>query len=54
MKAFADNKTNVTEKQLIFAFGRTENFLGNGENAGYSYFLLILQCFQKSSSSGLL
>ena len=34
LKAFADNKVNVTKKQK-FAFGRIENIVGKVENAGY-------------------
>ena len=33
LKAFADNKINVTEK-LKFVLKRVENILGKGENAG--------------------
>ena len=29
-----------------------ENIVGKGENAGYQYFLLFTQCFQKASSVG--
>ena len=49
--AFADNKLNMTQK-LKFAFGRVENIVGKGENAGYQHFLLFPQCFQKASLSG--
>ena len=35
----------MTEK-LKFVFGRVENIVGKGENAGYQHFLLFLQCFQ--------
>ena len=48
LKAFADDKINVTEK-LKFVFGQVENIVGKGENAGYQHFLLFPQCFQKSS-----
>ena len=34
LKAFADNKINVTEK-LKFVLGRVENIVGKEENAGY-------------------
>ena len=34
--------------------GRVENIVGKGENAGYQHFLLLPQCFQKASFSGLL
>ena len=45
LKAFADDKINVTEK-LNFVFGRVENIVGKGENAGYQHFLLFPQYFQ--------
>ena len=48
LKAYADDKINVTEK-LKFVMGKVENFVGKGENAGYQHFLLFLQCFQKAS-----
>ena len=48
LKAFADDKINVTEK-LIFVLGRVENIVRKGENAGYQHFLLFPQCFQKAS-----
>ena len=35
-------------KKLKCSFGRMENIVGKGENAGYP------QCFQKPSASGLL
>ena len=47
LKAFADNKINVTGK-LKFVLGLVENIVGKGENAGYQHFLLFPQCFQKS------
>ena len=40
LKAFADNRVNVTQK-LNFAFGRAEIIVGKGENAGYHNFLLF-------------
>ena len=45
LKAFAEDKTNVAEK-LTFVFGRVENIVGKGENAGHQHFLLFPQCFQ--------
>ena len=30
-------------------FDTVENIVGKGENAGYQHFLLLPQCFQKSS-----
>ena len=53
LKAFADNKINMTEK-LKFVFGRVENVEGKGENAAYQHFLLFPQCFQNLSCSGSL
>ena len=53
MKAFADNKMNMTQK-LKFALGRIENILGKGENAGYQHFLLFQLHFQKASFLGSL
>ena len=46
LKAFADDKINVTEK-MKFVFGRVENIVGKGENAGYQHFHLFPQCFQE-------
>ena len=40
LKAFADDKINVIEK-MKFVFGRVENIVGKGENAGYKHFLLF-------------
>ena len=53
LKALADDKINVTEK-LKFVFGRVENIVGKGENAGDRHFLLFPQRFQKASSTGSL
>ena len=44
LKAFANDKINVEEK-LKYVFGRVENIVGKGENAGYQHFLLFPQCF---------
>ena len=44
---------NVNDK-LKFGFGRVENKVEKGENAGYQIFFLFPQCFQKVSSPGLL
>ena len=52
LKAFADDKINVTEK-LKCVFGRVENIMGKGKNAGKQHFLLFL-CFQKAFSTGSL
>ena len=51
LKAFADDKINVIWR-LKFAWGREENNVGKGENAGYQHFLLFPQCFQKATFSG--
>ena len=51
LKAFADNKINVTEKSK-FALERVVNIVGKGENAGYQHFLLFPLCFQKASFFG--
>ena len=53
LKAFTDEKTNVSEK-LKFVLARGKNIVGKGENADYQHFLLFLQCFQKASISRLL
>ena len=44
LKVFADNKANVTTK-LKFVYGRKENTVEKGENAGNQHFLLFQQCF---------
>ena len=46
LKAFADNKRNVTEKWKYFP-DWVENMVGKGENAGYQDFLLFTLYFQK-------
>ena len=51
LKAFADDKINVTEK-LEFVFERVENIVEKGGNAGYWHFLLFPKCFQKPSFLG--
>ena len=53
LKAFADDKTNVTYKQKFF-LGWMENIVGKGENAGNQHFLLFSQCFQRLFYTGLL
>ena len=50
MKAFADDKSNVTQNIKV-VFHRIENIVGKEENTGYQYFLLFPQCFQKAFSS---
>ena len=53
LKAFADDKLNIV-KMAISLFDKVENSVGKGENVGYQYFLLLTQCFPKSSSLGSL
>ena len=53
LKAFADDKINVTEK-LKIVLRRVEHVVEIVENAGYQNFSLIPQCFQKASYTGSL
>ena len=46
LKAFADDKLNVTEKSK-FGLGWVENLVEKGENAGFQHFLLFPQKFSK-------
>ena len=39
LEAFADDSFSVAQ-MLEFTFGRVENIVGKGENAGYQHFLL--------------
>ena len=41
-------------EHLKMVFGRLENIVGKGENAGHGHFLLFPQCFPKASSTGSL
>ena len=50
LKAFADNKLNVTQNVKVF-FHRIENIVGKEENAGYQHYLLFPQCYHKAFSS---
>ena len=52
LKAFADDKRNVTQK-LKFALRWKENIVKEGENAGQQHFYLFSQCFQKLSFYGV-
>ena len=53
LKAFSDDKVN--EAQLMISiFGKAENIVGKGENAGYQHFLFFPQCFQKDPFLGYL
>ena len=49
LTAFADDKKNATGK-LVLVVKRVENIVEKGGNAGYKHFLLIPQCFRKTSS----
>ena len=51
LKAFADNKMNLTEK-FKSILGGVENVMGKGENAGHQHFLLFPSCFLKVSFQG--
>ena len=53
LKAFADDKINVTEKSK-FVLGRVEKSLGKRENTGYQHFLPFPQCFLMPSFPGSL
>ena len=53
LKAFADNKTDATEKSKL-VMGRVENIVVKGENAGHQHFLIFPQCFQRVSYTGSL
>ena len=53
LKAFADDRTNVSEK-LKFVYGRVENIVEKGKNAVNWHFLLFPQHFQRASFSSLL
>ena len=52
-KAFADEKSNGA-KMAKFVCNRVENIVGKAGNAGYQYFLLFPQCFQKATFPGWL
>ena len=49
MKAFADNKMNVTE----IVFERQEKNVGKGENAGYSIFSFSKNVLKRLLSQGV-
>ena len=53
LKAYAEVKSNV-DYLMISLFGRAEDIVGKGENAGYQHFLLYPQCFTNPSSLGSL
>ena len=46
LKAFADNKMNVTEK-VKFVHERVENIVGKRGNAGFQHFLFFPTMFSK-------
>ena len=52
-KTRADNKFRVAEI-MGFVFESVEKIVGKRENAGYQYFLLFQQCFEKASYPGSL
>ena len=47
LKAFADNKINLTEI-LKLVLRRVENIVGKGENAGCQHFLFFPPMFSKA------
>ena len=53
LKAFADDKINVTER-VKFVLGRIKNIVGKGENAGYQHFSFSQQCFHEVPYTGSL
>ena len=53
LKDSADDKKKCDQK-IKLVFGKNRKHCGKGENAGYQHFLLVLQCFQKSSFPGSL
>ena len=50
LKAFADDKINVTQK-LMFQVRRVQNIVGKGENFGHHHFFLFPQVFPWASFS---
>ena len=46
-KALAENKINIG-KTLKTVYGKVENIVGKGENAGYHHFLPFSQCFEQA------
>ena len=53
LKPFAKQQSKCCQNNE-FCLRWVENIEGKGENAGYQHFLLFPQCFQKTSSLGLL
>ena len=51
VKEFADKKFNVTQN-IKFVFHRVQKHCGKKKYAGYHYFLLFQQSFQKASFQG--
>ena len=52
-KAFADDDAKVVKVSKP-VFGKVENIVGKGENAGYQHVVIFPQCFQKASFQGSL
>ena len=46
IESICKDKISVTEK-LKLNLGKVENIVGKGENAGYQYFLLFPQYFER-------
>ena len=51
LKAFADNKINITKKQK-FSMGWVGNIVEKGESASNQHFPLFPQCFQNAFFQG--
>ena len=43
---------NKCDLKTDFCFGRVENIMGKGENAGFQHFLLFRLCFKRLLSLG--
>ena len=52
-KNLLKDKINAAQV-MISVLDRVENIVGKWENAGYQYFLLFPQCFQKASFLGVI
>ena len=53
LKAFADDKINVTEKLKFDLEIKGRKHCGKRRNAGYQHFILFRQCFQVSDTGSL-
>ena len=51
MNCMFSRRQNKYDKKHKPVFGRKENIVGKGENAGNQHFLLFPQCFQNASYS---